>query len=357
MLHNPLSSTHPNAMRTPPPPLLPSVEARHRVCPSPASCGLRSVRSLMHRFGLLLLTLFGVQFATACTPRPETDLHNHPLGARGVVETFLKAWNRQDLPLMEELYPGLKTMDYFYTTDGAKIVRLVPRSATVTEVHCHSSRLEIPGREVGREITLVVCDSMPDAPQIVDSYGLAAWEQYPYFPFARRTGCVPTSKVLSDITLSRRMEHARQMLFIYAQALYSRLGEDVRIVENTPVGGDGKHAEGVALVRNDSPFDLPELRYTIILYDDQQHELGRHQGHATQELLPAGGACAFCYTVELLPRATMMHFVLDFDVEMIVDYVMDYEAYSGTEYDDFCRRELHQGETAPVRRVSSNGRK
>ncbi len=269
--------------------------------------------------------------------------------ARQLVESFLKAWQQQDTRLMVELYPAAQQMDFFYTTDEAHVTAVVRSPAS------HHLRISVVSTHFGahreavqRHITFVVNDGTPGACRIGDSYGLACWERYPYYTFACRTGCVPSPTVLSDVATAGRMRLARQMLVAYSQALYEQLDREISIAESTPTFNDGKHTEGVALVQNNSPYSLPRLRYSVIFFDDSRREVGRTGGWITRETFAPGDVCAFCYEAEISPGATLMTLVPDFEVEMIVDYVMGAEDYQGTEYEDFRRRSEADVEGQPT---------
>lgn len=263
--------------------------------------------------------------------------------ARHVVESFLKAWQRQDTRLMQELYPASEQMDFFYTSDEAHIASVV-RASTSRQLRISvvSTFFGAHQEQVQRHITFVVDDSTPGACHIDDSFGLACWERYPYYTFACRTGCVTDPATLSDVTLAERMRCARRMLVAFSQALYEQLDREIRIAENTSTYNDGTRTEGVALIQNDSPYSLPRLRYSVIFYNDSQKEVGRVGGWITQETFSPGDVCAFCYEAEISPGATLMSLVPDFEVELIVDYVMGSEDYSGAEYENFRRRAEEQ---------------
>jgi len=295
---------------------------------------------------ITLLMFFSVLFLEAsCQNKSEQE-------ARQTIETFIKAWQQQDVALMEELYPGIKQMDFFYSSDKADIVEVTREGNGQLRVRINSIFVTQTKQEVQRRIVFIV---VPDNNRlglyhIRDSYGLACWERYPYYKFALHTGCIPSSEMASDVELSSRMNRAKQMVFVYSQALYDRLSEDVHIVENTMTRNDGRHSEGVALVQNDSQFHLPGLQYSIIFYNETHQEMGRHQGWVTHDIFPAGEACAFNYEADIVQGASLMYFVLDFDVEMIVDYVLSYSEYTGREYNDFQNR-VNKGNTTSVREV------
>jgi hypothetical protein len=268
--------------------------------------------------------------------------------ARHLVETFLKAWQRQDTPLMQELYPAVAQMDFFFTSDEAHVstVQRSPSSPTL-RVGVVSVFFGAHQEQVQRHITFVVDCATPGAYRIADSYGLACWERYPYYAFACRTGCIRDAATLSDVTLADRMSCARRMLVAFSQSLYEQLDREVHIAESTPTFCDGTRTEGVALIQNDSPYSLPRLRYAIIFYNDNRKELGRTGGWITQETFEPGDVCAFCYEADISPGATLMALVPEFEVELIVDYVMGSDDYNGSEFETFRRREEEQSHPRP----------
>jgi hypothetical protein len=273
--------------------------------------------------------------------------------ARHLVESFLKAWQHQDTRLMQELYPAAQQMEFFYTSDEAHITTIM-RASTAHQLRIGvvSTFFGNHSEQVQRHITFVVDDATPGACHIDDSYGLACWERYPYYTFACRTGCIPDPATMSDVTLADRMKCARRMLVAFSQALYEQLDREIHIAESTPTFNDGTRTEGVALIQNDSPYSLPRLRYSIIFYNDSRKELGRVGGWITQETFSPGDVCAFCYEADVAPGATLMSLIPDFEVELIVDYVMGAEDYSGSEYEDFKRR-AEEGERRPDEAVEA----
>lgn len=300
---------------------------------------------MIHKTMTLIALLGFIWLECSCNPRNDTDI-------RKTIETFIVAWQQHDIPMMERLYPEVKQMDYFYSSDRAVISDISNEEGNALRVRVNSTFVTDNQQEVERKITFVIT---PDTHHqgcwnIRDSYGLACWDRYPYYKFALRTGCIPRGETTGDVELSRRMTRAKQMVFIYTQALYDHLSEEVQIIENNMTRNDGKQSEGVAIVRNDSEFHLPNLKYSIIFYDEGHKEVGRTNGWVTQEVLPAGEMCAFRYATPIAQGASIMYFVLDFDVEMIVDYILEYQDYDGSEYGDFMERK-DKASTSPTRQA------
>ena len=287
---------------------------------------------MTHRIFILLTLLCLTYIEGSCRSRDDA-------GARATIETFIKAWQKHDIPLMEQLYPEVKQMDFFYSSDRASISEVSGEEGNLLRIYVNSTFVTTDSREVERQITFIV---MSDPAHngvwsIRDSYGLACWERYPYYTFAQRTGCVSPTITTSDVELSRRMGRAKQMIMQFTQTFYEYLSDAVRIVDNRMTRNDGRQTEGFAVVVNESEFLLPSLDYSIIFYNDNQQEVGRHTGHVTESPLQAGERCTFQYAAKVAQGAAILYFVLDFDVEMIVDFILEYPDYTGGEYDEFMR--------------------
>lgn len=255
---------------------------------------------------------------------------------------FMEALKNQDVQKMHELYPDITNIDIFYASDTSFLQTIELISKDVAQVNYVSQYLnEAGGMETRKVILFLKSDKdQPNGYVIADSYGLCSWESYPHFPFAIHTGCIETDSDLTDQQAIAQLKIAKDLLFYYAKLLYQDLETNIRITSSTILEQDTQKASGRAVVANSSAYTLPDLRYVIVYYDEMNREIGNEGGWVTQEAFPSGQEISFDFVTNFDPDAATASFKLDFDLELILQFVMEDDVYSGNEYKDFVSKQM-----------------
>ncbi|MEG1615880.1 MAG: hypothetical protein RR202_05100 [Bacteroidales bacterium] len=262
--------------------------------------------------------------------------------AEATAKEFLGALKEQDIGKMTALYPEVSNIEIFYASDTSYIEESFQLPKELIQVNAVSKYVNEEGEQETHMIVLFLqkpVGKYTSSYVILDSFGLCSAESYPHYQFARNTGCITEEEQLTDQQSIRQLKIAKDLLFFYAKQLYQELEENVQIVRSTIQEQDSDQAKGHALVQNNSDYTLPDLRYIIVYYNDKDQEIGNEGGWVTQEALPSGKAIQFEFTTNFNQEAATAAFKLDFDLDLILQFVLEDDIYTGNEYHQYVSKE------------------
>lgn len=272
----------------------------------------------------------------ACTGKTKTEVAE---SARG----FMAAYKEQDIAQMRIYYPDIDNIDIFYASDTAFIEEVIPLSDSgdyqVDIVSVYMT--EDNGPEM-QHVTLFMTNTGQKQPayRITDSYGIASCKSYPHYKFAVQTGCLVPDSDLTDQQAIYRLRVAKDLLFYFSKLMYQDLEQNIRVT-HTRILEQGKlNAHGSALVENSSDYTLPDLKYIIVYYDDNDRKVGEQSGWVTQAPFESGKTVSFEFFTTFDEAAATADFRLDFDLDLIMQFVMEDDVYTGREYDEFVSKKL-----------------
>lgn len=255
---------------------------------------------------------------------------------------FLAALKAQDIAGMRVVYPDIDNLDIFYASDTAFIESITPLDSNGYRVDVVSFYLnEEKGLETQNIIFFFYPASVKSSVyQIKDSYGVSSWTNYPHYKFALQTGCLASDAELSDQQAMYRLRVAKDLLFYFSKLMYQDLEEHVRIINPAVVMKNKLGASGEAVVENLSEYTLPDLRYKIIYYDDDDRKIAEDTGWVTQQPLESGQKVHFKFATSFDQNASTADFQLDFDLNLILEFVLHDDIYTGEEYKQFITKKL-----------------
>ncbi|MDO5570054.1 MAG: hypothetical protein Q4F97_01125 [Bacteroidales bacterium] len=262
--------------------------------------------------------------------------------AETVTEDFLSALKTQDVEKMQQLYPSVLNIEIFFASDTSFIIDSYKLYDNGIQVSAESQYINENGAVEIRKILFFL---YPDEENsngylVKDSFGLCSFENYPHFKFAVNTGCISPDNPLTDQQAIKQLKIAKELLYIYARLMYNNLESNIKIVSSTISSRDQYGAQGFATVVNNSEFTLPDLKYIIIYYDDNNNEVYEDTGWVTQNSFEPGQTIGFDFKTKYTPQASNASFELDFDLELILDFVKEDNIYKGTEYKEYIENQL-----------------
>lgn len=145
---------------------------------------------------------------------------------------------------------------------------------------------------------------------------------------------------LTDQQAIYRLRVAKDLLFYFSKLMYLDLEENIRVTHTRILEKDKQQAHGSAVVENGSDYTLPDLKYIIVYYDDNDRKIGEQSGWVTQTPFESGKSVAFDFYTNYDEVAASADFKLDFDLDLIMQFVMEDDVYTGREYDEFVSKKL-----------------
>ncbi|MGL4293509.1 MAG: hypothetical protein ACRCSQ_08035 [Bacteroidales bacterium] len=268
-------------------------------------------------------------------------------GSRNRVEEqaveFMEAYRGQDIARMRLLYPAIDNIDVFVASDTSFVSHVIPMSREgefqVEVVSIYMTENNTP--EVQNVMLFFEpIDSKRKGYRIYDSKGIASWNNYPHSQFAVETGCIDPRADMTDQQATYRLRVAKDLLFYFSKLMYKELEENIHLTQTHILDHQNQHAKGKAVVENASDYTLPDLKYVIVYYDDQDQKIGEEGGWVTQSPIESGQVVAFEFETSYDKQATTADFKLDFDLELILQFVLNDDIYNGSEYEAFVNKKL-----------------
>lgn len=272
----------------------------------------------------------------ACAGKAKTEV---AMSAR----EFMAAYKDQDIAQMRIYYPEIDNIDIFYASDTSFIEDIIKlNDGGDYQVNVVSVYLTDENKPEMQNIVLFMMPGDTDNTpyRIVDSHGIASWKSYPHYKFAVQTGCITPDKDFTDQQAIYRLRVAKDLLFYFSKLMYQDLEENIRLTGTQFFEQGQQQAHGRALVENGSDYTLPDLKYVILYYDDDNRKIGEQSGWVTQSPLESGKTVAFEFITTFEKEAATADFRLDFDLDLIMEFVMDDDVYTGNEYEEFTSKKL-----------------
>lgn len=265
--------------------------------------------------------------------------------AEDVAIEFMSALKLQEFEKMRVIYPAVENIEIFYASDHFEVIGVEGLPGSVFQVNILSHYKNEEGVQEENLIELFIEKEREEQTSnliIFDSKGISSLESYPHYKFAVNTGCIDVETYLTDQQAHQKLLESKQMLFAYAKDLYIILEENVRVVSATITQHSSNRATGRAVISNESPFNLPILRYMIVYYDESSQIIHKDKGVVTNEPLLSGKSLVFDFVTQFDEKAANAAFKIEFDLDLILEFVMQDESYSGREYEEFENRNIDQ---------------
>lgn len=113
------------------------------------------------------------------------------------------------------------------------------------------------------------------------------------------------------------------MMKKYYLDMYIKLRKEVNIISWDWETGYGDSANGKAIVKNNSNYDIPKLKYEITYKDRNGNEIITDDGYVTHDELSSGSSKAFTFYTSYVGNAQRTSINLDFDTDFILKCIAD----------------------------------
>jgi len=260
--------------------------------------------------------------------------------AENTTKNFFSAIKNDNTSKMEELYPNFENIGTYYKSDEVVITETKLLEDKKISVTVDNSFTNGFGKKFNQTITLYLKpeETDKDIYKIYDSKGLTGYEDKDEYIFATKTGVIDKSTSLTDQEIAEKLEIANKMIVKYGIETLIELKSHVNVSSWSWESGYGGSASGKGIVKNNSTFDIPKLKYNITYYDRNENQITTDDGYVTYDMLPAGGSKSFTFYTSYVGNAKTARILLDFDTDMIIKYVVN-KNYTGKEYEEYLNSE------------------
>jgi len=250
---------------------------------------------------------------------------------------FFSAVNENDTTKMWILYPALKDYVAYYKSDECVIKETKVLADKKVSVIVNSSFTNPFGKKSNQTITLFLKPDgdKEDSYKIYDSKGINDYKNDNiFYTFASKTGCIDKNADLTDQEIIQKLKIAQKMMTNYYFDTFIQLLSHVFITSWNWQLGYGGSASGNGIVKNISGFNLPKLKYTIKYFDSNGNEITTDNGYVTYDMFMSGSSKSFTFYTSYVGNARRAKIDLDFDTEMILNYVASKD-YTGKEFEEY----------------------
>ena len=237
---------------------------------------------------------------------------------------------------MKKLYPNFENIGTYYKSDNILVKETKLLEDNKVSVTVENSFTNGFGKKFNQTITLFLepDENNNEIYKIYDSKGVAGYEEKDVYIFATKTGIIAKNENLTDQEIANKLKIASNMFVLYGIKIFSELRSNVTVTSWSWESGYGDSASGKGIVKNNSGFNLPNLKYIITYYDRNGNQITTDDGYVTYDKLPAGSSKSFTFYTSYVGNASRAKISLDFDTEMIDKYVASKD-YTGNEYKEF----------------------
>lgn len=287
----------------------------------------------MRKFTQLSLVLILAVSILSCTGKRKELAEN-------VTKEFFSAIKNDNSAKLEELYPDFGNIGTYYKSDEVFITETKALEDKKVSVTVDNSFTNGFGKKFNQTITLLLKpeENNKDIYKIYDSKGLTGYEEEDEYIFAVKTGVIDKNEQLTDQEIAERLKIADKMMFKYILETYIELKSDIKVSSWSWESGYGGSASGKGIVKNNSTYDIPKLKYEITYYDRHDNQITTDDGYVTYDKLSAGASKSFTFYTSYVGDANSARISLDFDTEMIQKYVTS-KSYTGQEYEEYMKAE------------------
>lgn len=247
--------------------------------------------------------------------------------------SLLKQGNEKKL---EVLYPGFENFDTYYKSDSAKINYTIVRNGVIT-VSVHNRFTNGFGKISERDISLVFRRDSTNQLKIIDSKDLAGLDEKDEYTFGINTGCIDKNNDTTDQQILKGLKKAKAVMLDKAIDVYIDLKSQIKVVSWEWESGYAGSASGKGIVRNNSTFSVPNLKYKIIYKNSSGEQITSEDGYVTSDAIDAGESKSFTFYTSYVGNATTASISLTFDDDLIFKYLAKKE-WTGNECSDYYKK-------------------
>ena len=259
----------------------------------------------------LAFLLIGTLILTSCGYKKE---------AQTVVQDFFSALKAENEERMVELYPELDSIRKYWKSDTMIIKSIDKLSNDEYQVALTSKYTNGIGKTTVTEMTFFTRPVNKDKPgegyTIYDSKGFASLNDDLFYKFAKRRGYLKEAG-LTDQQILQKIAESRQALVENVKKFVQYLHEHVT-VEGLTWDALSDYASGRGVVKNNTEYRLPNLKYVVTFYKEDGSELTQDTGVITYSELRPHGMESFSFFTQYAGRAARAKVVLDFDTEFVL---------------------------------------
>lgn len=249
----------------------------------------------------------------------------HQKEAKEITRAFFKADKVNQESRMVELYPNITNLTSYYKSDTIVIKEVTDLGDDKFKVSLTNKFTNGFGKTTETEIDIFTKPKNAERPGdgyvIYDSKGLTDMSEDPVYQFARRKGYIKGDN-LTDQQMASKYQEAATAIVTLAVKFQTYLQENVKISNwNWEKGYYSDYASGRGVVKNNTPYDIPNIKYVVTFYRRNGTEVTQDNGYVTYSKLRPYGMESFSFYTSYVGNATQARIELEFDRAYLLETV------------------------------------
>jgi hypothetical protein len=279
------------------------------------------------KFILPLITLIIVTFFISCrSSKTKKEAEEKAMD-------FFTDLKNGDVKKMTTLYRGFGAFESYYKSDSISVNSTIEKNKTLT-VSIHSRFTNGYGKMNEKDISLIFRKDSTGQLKIVDSKGLSEFDEKDDYVFGVNTGCVNKNVDTTDQQILKSLKKSKSVMLDKAVAVYLELKSQIRIINWSWESGYSGSASGRGIVKNNSTFSVPNLKYKITYKNSKGEEVTNDDGYVDYDVIEAEESKSFTFYTSYVGNATRASIELIFDENLIYKYLATKE-WTGKECDEY----------------------
>lgn len=256
--------------------------------------------------------------------------------AEAKAKAFFAALKEESPLKAEQLYPDFGKFESYYKSDSAKINSVTEKNGIVT-VSALNSFTNGYGKLTQKDILLFFKKDSLENLALYDSRGLSSFEDKDAYKFGVKSGCVDLANDTTDQQLRIALMKAELLMIDKALEVYTQLLKGVKVVNWEWESGYGGSASGKAIVKNNSTFRVPRIKYKVTYKDRRGNDITSDDGVVSYDAIDAGDSKSFSFYTSYVGNASKATISLDFDQDQIMEYIATTD-WTGTECQGYFKK-------------------
>jgi hypothetical protein len=234
------------------------------------------------------------------------------------------------------IYPQFENFETYFKSDSARISSVDTKKGIVT-VAVRNRFTNSFGKLTEKDILLYFKKDSTGKLNLTDSKGLSDFSEKDEYIFGISTGCVNVNIDTTDQKILNAIKNAKLVMLDKALEVYRELKEEITVATWNWESGYAGSASGKGIVRNESTFDVPKLKYKITYKDGQSNPITSDDGYITYDNIKAGESKAFIFYTSYIGDASRASIELIFDEDLIFKYLTKKD-WTGKECDEYFKK-------------------
>lgn len=251
-----------------------------------------------------------------------------------LTKSFFSALGKEYESELKKLYSDFDNFESYYKSDTFSINKIDVKEGFVV-VDVNNRFTNGFGKRSDREIKLILRKDVNGNLEIKDSMGLSGIEDSDDFTFAVKVGCLDIKVDTTDQQKINAISYANLFKTEKFLEVYLELLQQVEVTSWDWRSGYGGSASGKGIVKNNSDYSIPSLKYKITYKDRAGSEITSDDGYISYNPIKPGESKSFTFYTSYVGNAERASINLEFEDEHILNYLIKSKEWTGNECSEY----------------------